>query len=140
MPSRIRRRGHHPPRNQFADPLRPSNTRLTYKERSQMFSLYRFSHWSYLSIAAFLRRSYATVYSTIQSCIEAPKKPQGRPPMLNTRLRKRLNKRATANACHRRLSYEEIAQLEGIRACRRTLTAAFEKEQYHRRVAVEKPL
>jgi methylphosphotriester-DNA--protein-cysteine methyltransferase len=60
--------------------------------------------------------------------------------MLNTRLRKRLINRATANAFHRRLSYEEIAQLEGIRACRRTLTAAFEKEQYHRRVAVEKPL
>ena len=36
--------------------------------------------------------------------------------------------------------YEEIAELEGIQACRRTLKAAFKKEQYHRRIATEKPL
>ena len=60
--------------------------------------------------------------------------------MLNTPLRKRLITRATINAYHRRMIYEEIAELEGIQACRRTLKAAFEKEQYHRRVATEKPL
>ncbi|KAF2183002.1 hypothetical protein K469DRAFT_584929, partial [Zopfia rhizophila CBS 207.26] len=53
--------------------------------------------------------SYETVYSAIQSCIETPKKPQGRLSMLNTRLRKRLINQATADAFHRRLSYEEIA-------------------------------
>jgi hypothetical protein len=38
------------------------------------------------------------------------------------------------------MTYEEIAELEEITACRCTLIAAFEKEQYHRRVATEKPL
>jgi len=37
------------------------------------------------------------------------------------------------------VSPEEIAALEGISACRRSLNAAFEKERYHRRVASEKP-
>jgi len=35
---------------------------------------------------------------------------------------------------------EEVAELEGVQACRCTLVTAFEKEQYHRRVATEKPL
>ena len=48
--------------------------------------------------------------------------------MLNTPLRKRLITRATINAYYRRMIYEEIAKLEGIQACRRTLKAAFEKE------------
>jgi plasmid rolling circle replication initiator protein Rep len=38
------------------------------------------------------------------------------------------------------MPYEEIVFLEGISACRRSLVRAFEKEQYHRRVAKEKPL
>ena len=38
-----------------------------------------------------------------------------------------------------RISYEEIAHLKGIQICRRSLTAAFEKERYHRRTAEEKP-
>ena len=60
--------------------------------------------------------------------------------MLTTRKRKRLVWRATLDAEHRRLTYEEIAHIEGINACRRTLTKAFEKECYHRRKAAEKPL
>jgi hypothetical protein len=40
---------------------------------------------------------------------------------------------------HRRMMYEEVAQIEGIQACRRTLTTAFEKEMFHRRIAAEKP-
>ncbi|KAF1967322.1 hypothetical protein BU23DRAFT_516642, partial [Bimuria novae-zelandiae CBS 107.79] len=39
----------------------------------------------------------------------------------------------------RRLPFTEIAHLEGIDACRRTLVKAFEKEAYFRRVAAEKP-
>ena len=60
--------------------------------------------------------------------------------MLNIPLRKRLVARTIIDAYHRRMIYEEIAELEGIQACRRTLNATFEKEQYHRRVATEKPL
>ncbi|KAI0995408.1 hypothetical protein K3495_g12771 [Podosphaera aphanis] len=38
------------------------------------------------------------------------------------------------------LTYEQVAELEGIQACRPTLIDAFEKELHHRRVAIEKPL
>jgi hypothetical protein len=37
-------------------------------------------------------------------------------------------------------SFEEIASLEGISACKRSLYKAFEKEGYFRRLATEKPL
>jgi hypothetical protein len=38
------------------------------------------------------------------------------------------------------MTYEKIAQLEGIQAGRKALVAAFKKESYHRRVATAKPL
>jgi len=44
------------------------------------------------------------------------------------------------DAYHRRLCFQEIAALEGIDTCRRTLVEAFKKERYFRRVATEKPL
>ena len=55
-------------------------------------------------------------------------------------LRRRLSRGATLDAHHRRLLYEEIADLEGIRACRPSLTIAFGKGLYRRRIATEKPL
>jgi len=54
--------------------------------------------------------------------------------------RKRLVAQATINIYYRRIIYKEIAKLEEIQACRCTLNVAFKKEQYHRRVATEKPL
>jgi hypothetical protein len=41
---------------------------------------------------------------------------------------------------HRHMLLEEVAELEGVQACRRTLVTAFKKEQYHRHIAIEKPL
>ena len=120
MPSLIRQnRGHHPPapprhRRQNLGPNRAPGTHLTFRERSQIFSLYRFARWHYISIANYLKLPHTTVWSAIKSCTETPRKPIGRPPMLNTPLRKRLVARATINVYHRRIIYEEIAELEGI--------------------------
>jgi hypothetical protein len=144
MPSLVRQnRGHHPPRNSLytsPNPYRPPGTHLTYRERLQIFSLYRFGRWRYCTIASSLKLPYSTVYKAIQSCSETPRKHPGRRPILDTPIRRRLVARATINAFHRRLPLEEIAQMEGIEACRRTLITAFEKEQYHRCVVTEKPL
>lgn len=66
---------------------------------------------------------------------------KGRPVMLNTPLHgARITQKATLNAYHRRLTYEEIANLEFIRACRRSLGIAFKWEINYRRVATERPL
>ena len=59
--------------------------------------------------------------------------------MLTTIKRKRLVAKATQNAYYRRMTFEEIAHLEGIQACRRTLVKAFVLEGYHRRKAAKKP-
>jgi hypothetical protein len=67
-------------------------------------------------------------------------KATGRKPKLTGQIRKRLIARATLDAAHRRMTYKEIAQLEGIQADRKALVAAFKKESYHRRVATAKPL
>ncbi len=76
----------------------------------------------------------------LKSGFLTPKKPKGGSCKLDTPLRRRLTRRATLDAYHRRLTYEQVAELEGIQACRRTLIDAFEKELYHRQVATEKPL
>ncbi len=57
-----------------------------------------------------------------------------------TRERHWLILRATQGAFHRRMTYEEIAAIECISACRRTLFKTFERENHHRKVAAEKPL
>ena len=59
--------------------------------------------------------------------------------MLTTIKRKRLIAKATQNAYYRRMTFEEIAHLEGIQACRRTLVKAFVLEGYHRCKAAKKP-
>ena len=71
---------------------------------------------------------------------QTPEEPRGRLPTLDTPIRKRLIQRATIDRYHRKLCYLEVAALEGIQACKRTLQQAFEKELYFRRVATEKPL
>ena len=44
------------------------------------------------------------------------------------------------NIYHRYMLLEEVAKLEGVQACRHILVTAFEKEQYHRYIAIKKPL
>ncbi|KAF1941714.1 hypothetical protein EJ02DRAFT_303447, partial [Clathrospora elynae] len=95
--------------------------------------------WSYTQISSTLSIPRSTIRLTI-SQPETPKKPQGRPPILDTPMRKRLIQRATIDGYHRRLCYLQVAELEGIQACQRTLAKAFEKERYFRRIATEKPL
>ena len=71
-----------------------------------------------------LKLPYSTVYKAVQSCSETPRKHPGRRPVLDTPIRRCLVAWATINAFHRRLPLEEIAQMEGIEACRRTLITA----------------
>ena len=72
--------------------------------------------------------------------METPTKQLGKKPNLTSRIRKRLVARATLNAAHRRMTYKEIAQLEGMQASRKALVAAFKNVSYHHRVATVKPL
>ena len=70
-----------------------------------------------------------------------PTKPKGGPPLLiNTPKRKALVELATSDSKHRRMSYEEVAEEAGVQACSRTLTRAFAKEGYYRRIAAKKPM
>ena len=124
----------------YTDPNRPSGQRLTERERTRILTLYNDAKWSIRRIAREVRIPRSTVQNCIHSGFYTPRKQIGRKPMLTTRKRRRLIRRATLDAYHRRLTWEEIAQLEDIQICRRSLTAAFEKEKYHRRTAQEKPL
>jgi len=132
--------GKHKNRQSYRDPEIPRGTRLSEAQRIEILTLFHRAKWNQSKIAKELQLARSTVQLTIKRGICTPTKPAGRPPMLTTRKRRRLVQRATQDALHRRMSYEEISQLEGISACRRTLTKAFEKEQYHRRKATEKPL
>jgi transposase len=115
------------------------NSRLSYRQRIEILTLHNYAGWSHTHISSTLSIPRSTVRRTI-AIPETPKKPQGRPPILNTPIRKRLIQRATIDGYHRKLAYLEIAALEEISACKRTLQKAFEKERYFRRVATEKPL
>jgi transposase len=127
------------PKHAGADGDTKTRTQLTFRQRIEIQTLHSHSGLSYSQIADKLKIPRSTVRKVIFTP-STPKKPQGRPPKLNTPLRLHLIQRATLNAYHRRLTYEEVANLKGIQACRRTLRAAFKKHQYHRRVATEKPL
>lgn len=81
-----------------------------------------------------------TVQSVLALGVEAPWKPVGRKPAITDEIRKRLIVRATIDAAHRRMTYKEIARLEGVQASQRALRTAFKKESYGRRVATAKPL
>jgi Transposase len=80
-----------------------------------------------------------TVQSVLRSGTEAPNKQTGRKPVITGKIRQRLVARATLDAAHRRMTYKEIAQLEGVQASRKALVAAFKMESYGRRVATSKP-
>ena len=132
--------GKHKNRQSYRDPDIPRGTRLSEAQTVEILTLFHRAKWNKTKIAKELNIAHSTVRLAIKRGICTPTKPTGRPPILTTRKRRRLVNRATLDAYHRRLTYEEIADIEGISACRRTLTKAFEKEQYHRRKAAEKPL
>ena len=76
--------------------------------------------------------SRTTVQSVLGSRVGTPKKQTGRKPGITRRIRERLVARATLDAAHRQMTYKEIAQLEGVQAGRKALTAAFKMESYGR--------
>lgn len=120
--------GKHKNRKSYADPDRPRGQRLTERERTQILTLYTIAKWNLRQIARELRIARSTVQLCVRSGLCTPKRPPGRKPILTTKKRRRLVHRATLDAFHRRLPYEEIAELEDISVCRRSLFAAFEKE------------
>lgn len=81
-----------------------------------------------------------TVQSVLASGAEVPQKQTGRKPAITDKVRERLVARATLDAVHRRMTYKEIARLEGVQAGQKALMAAFKMESYGRRVATAKPL
>jgi hypothetical protein len=135
MPSKHRIR-----RKRARDAPKPNSdgSRLTHDQRIRIRTLYFDSGWGYTAISNCTKIDRSAVRRAIKSFI-TPQKPRGRPPIIDTPKRQRLIKRATIDGYHRRLGYVQIATIEGIQACRRTLKAAFIKEQYFRRVASEKP-
>ena len=132
--------GQHKNRTSYRDPDRPRGQHLSERERTEILTLYHRAKWNQSQIARQLRLARTTVRLCITEGNYTPRKPQGRPPMLTVRRRMKLIKRATQDGYHRRLSYQSIAALEGIQACRRTLTRAFIQAGYNRRVAKKKPL
>ena len=134
--------GKHKDRQSYTDLDRPHGQHLTERERTQLNTLQSIAHWGKRAITRELHLPYTTILRCVASgCVTPPSKPIGRRPLLTTRKRKRLVDRATLDVFHR-LSYEEIAQIEGIQACSRSLKVAFENEQFHRRIAspVQAPL
>jgi transposase len=132
--------GKHLNRKSYRDPDRRRGQHLTERERTEILTLYNHAGWNQSQIARELRLAISTVRLCIKEGYYTPRKPRGRPPLLTIRRRYRLIKRATQDGLHRRMSYQTIAALEGIQACRRTLTRAFIQAGYNRRVAKKKPL
>jgi hypothetical protein len=132
--------GAHNNRGTYRDQTIPRGTHLSIAQRVEILTLYHRARWSKRKIGRELQIAQSTVRKVISSGIVTPTKPIGRAPLLTTGKRCRLVARATQDAFHRRLTFEEVAHIEGISVCRRSLTKAFEKEQYHRRKATEKPL
>ena len=122
-----------------AGPHRRRGQRLSEQERCQIITLYQKACWSQRAIATKLQIAYSTVHDCILLGITTPTKQAGPRLILTTQKRRRLVNRATSDHLHRRMSFSEIANLDGLRAYSRTLTAAFAKEDYHRRIAVAKP-
>jgi hypothetical protein len=78
--------------------------------------------------------SQTTVQPVLRSEVESPKKQTGRKPAITRRVRERLD------TVYHRMTYKEIALLEGVQADRKVLMAAFDMEYYGRCVATLKPL
>jgi len=143
MPNIVRRPRQHRalrPSQRNRDHTRQPGTRLISQQRYRIFTLSELSHWSAEAIAAAMGLPRTTVQSVLASGIEALPKQAGRKPAITDEVRERLVTRATLNAAHRRMTYQEIARLEGVQAGRKALMAAFKKESYGRRVATAKPL
>jgi transposase len=132
--------GKHKNRKSYASPSRTRGQKLTERERTEILTLFNRAHWSRHHIARELRISLSTVRLVINSGVFTPLKQLGRRPILTTQKRRRLVRRATINALHRRKTFQQIAQLEGIQVCNRALYKAFEKEGFFRRKATSKPL
>jgi hypothetical protein len=122
------------------DLTRQPGTRLTYRQRCCIFTLADLLHWPAEAIAASIGLPRTTVHSVLTSGVEAVTKQAGRKRAITDKPRRRLVTRATRDAAHRRMTYEAIAQLEGVQAGRKALAAAFKMESYGRRVATAKPL
>ena len=137
MPNLVcRQRGHHP--IQYPT-LRDPGTRLSYRERDITYSLSQHAGWQHHKIATSLGIPRRTISNSLQNTW-TPQKQRGRRPNIDTPTRQRLIARAKLDRFHRRKPFEEIAFLEGVSACKRSLYKAFEKEGYFRRIATEKPL
>ena len=141
MPNLIRRnRGYHPPPATQYPIHRDPGTRLSYRERDTAYSLSEYASWTNREIAGTLGVPERTVSNALNKQRWSPHKQRGRKPKIDTPTRKRLVARAKLDRIYRRKPFEEIAFLEGISACKRSLYKAFKKEGYFRRVATEKPL
>ena len=93
---------------------RDPGSKLTYKERCRIFTLSDFLGWKQEAIATSMGLPRTTVQSAIYSMMETPTKQLGRKPNLTCQIRERLISRTTLDDAHRLMTYEEIAQLEGI--------------------------
>ena len=140
MPNIARRPRPLRPSERNQDLTRQPGTRLTYKERCRIFTLSDLLHWPAEAIATNMGLARSTVQSVLKSGVEAHAKPRGRTPAITDNIRHRLIARATLDAAHRRMTYNDIARLEGVQVGRKALVAAFKKESYARRVATSKPL
>lgn len=114
--------------------------RLTSAERSRIHALRYNSGWSIRRIATELGIPSSTVGTCIYQPVTPPQRPRGRAPLLTTPIRQQLVAHATASHEQRLKPLRQIALELGINVDNRTLTKAFDKEGYHRRVATEKPL
>jgi transposase len=132
--------GKHKNRKSTASPSRIRGQRLSERERTKILTLATHAHWSKRAIARELRIAESTVRAIINSGIYTPQKQVGRRPILTTQKRRRLVARATKDALHRRMPLGQIAHLEGIQVCSKSLHKAFEREGYFRRKATQKPL
>jgi transposase len=131
--------GKHKNRGSNRDPDTRSGQHLTSVQRAEILVLFHRAKWSKRRISRELEIAESTVRKTISRGIVTPDRLIGRPAKLTTRKRRRLIARATQDAFHRRLSYLEIAKIEGLKACKRTLFKAFAKEGYFRRKSTRKP-
>jgi transposase len=106
--------------------------KLTKRERTEILTLFNRARCSRHHIARELRISLSIIRLVINSNVFTPLKQIGRRPNLTAQKRRRLVNRATINALHRRITFQEIAQLEGIQAYSRALYKAFEREGFFR--------
>lgn len=114
-------------------------------ERGEIWGLHRHAGLSTRDIATKVGRPRSTVQGVIarierEGVPSTPRRASGRPTVFNTRTRRRFLQRALADAYHRRLSYEAIADLEGIKISAHTIRKKLKQNGYSRYAATRKPL